>query len=86
MNLAIMSFVGPGLAPLTAFALVRTLVAGPVDALGVWRMLALGVAVGTPMSVPAVVTTRKAVLRHLDAVGFIRVEGTHASREWWTHV
>lgn len=142
---------------ITAFARLRTFVAVPADALSVWRVLAPGVVVGTPMSLPVVMTTRKAALRHLealerwrvapvehqdrinfaedladmiqerapdrsavtaeaigdeyrvlhligdlesrngelltaalrdelDAVGFTHVEGTHASREWWTHV
>lgn len=58
---------------ITAFARVRTFVVVPADALSVWRMLALGVVVGTPMSLPVVMTTRKAALRHLEALERWRV-------------
>ena len=153
--------VGMVLLPLiVVIALVRGLVQAPPttpDDMSLLRMLLLGLAIGTPMSLPALITTRKAVLRHqaalerwraepaepadrvnfaedlagmihdlapdrppvtaeatgdelrvlrlvgdlesrngemltaalreeLEAVGFTRVEGTHAGREWWTRV
>lgn len=145
---------------IVAAAVVRGLVGAPPaspDDVGVLRMLVLGLAIGAPMSLPALITTRKAHLRHqealerwraepaepedrdnfaedlaemieemapgrppvtavatgeerrvlrlvgdlesrngemltaalrdeLEAVGFTRVEGSHAGREWWTRV
>ena len=62
---------------IVAIAIVRALVSAPpatADDIGMVRMFVLGLAIGTPMSLPALITTRNAVLRHQAALDQWRAE------------